>query len=192
MIVLIIIALLFLTSCTYLKEKKDVYFGNQSETNITETEYTCPECVCGAELDAAIYYFDEDIETGLKTFLSEANNFVFCAFVRLDTPTFNNLFSITNEDSTVRILFDEASTMDCSNVCIPFQRSQYNYFLAEGIDIGVVQDLHENFCVSEDGLFITSAALDRQIRSDYGLFINSDGLRDIFIREFEDLWGEKR
>lgn len=186
------IVLFMLSGCTQYNNLKIKFFGNVTQTNITtvENECQCPVCNCGAEFEAVIYYFDKEIESGINKFIEEADTYLYCSFTRLDSTVLNDALTDTYFDiDDVKIIFDEASTMDCSAACVPYSSSQYNELYSEGLDIKTRKNVHNNFCVSEDGLFITSKTFDDNQNSDFGMFFKSKELRDLFQERFNNKWG---
>lgn len=186
-VLILIFILVSISGCDVYTEKKQEWFGLNQQPNMAPVNLTeqCPKCDSSENADAIIYYFNSDINKGLKDFIKESDNYLYCSFPRLDISDFNGQFkSKANTLDELKIKFDKQSTMDCSTACIPYSYSQYNDLFGAGLDISVQDNIHDNYCVSEDGLFITSKLLDQTDRSDYALFLKSKGLRDLFKEKF--------
>ncbi len=199
--IFLIFLIITLTGCTAIGEKyqgakakiKDKFTKNESILPKIIRNGTCDAvpCDCGEDLDALLYYFDTDMYQGLTSFIEASDEFLDCAMIRLDTDEFTPLLLDRNTDLPMRILFDKTSTMDCDDTaCLPYAVSQYNGLYSKGLNLRTVDDLHQTFCLNEEGLFITSALLDDEHRKDFAMFIKSPGLAQVYQDRFDQIWGE--
>lgn len=158
----------------------------------SEANLSCPVLNCGENVDAVIYYFDSDVAFGLSQFINSANDKLDCAIQKFELDNFSQQIFAKQNDTEVRLLLDTRVTMDCTGGCVPFSASRYNFFYSNSFSIGVVDNLHENFCVSEQGVYIFTKNLDNSNDLEHGLFLKSSGLRNVYQNRFDSLWGKKR
>lgn len=198
-IISLIFIVLFLSGCADMKESwaktKARIKGEEITIEKKELNDSCPECICeecGEDLDGVIPYWDEQINEGLYKFIENSHDYLFCVFTRLDIENFNNLFleKYSDDSFNLKIIFDQDSTMDCTSACIPRTSSQYNYLFGEGLDLETRQNIHENFCVNEQAVFITSKIFDDQDRFDFGMLLKSSGLQKVYKRKFTKIHGD--
>lgn len=184
---ILLLTLISLTACGLTNSAQDKFCPNNNNTLQCPV---CEECKDFSELDAVVYYFDNNVKTGLLEFIRRSDQSLDCAIVRVDDKDFLRPISNTDDIAEVRILMNKESVMECSGGCIPYQESLYNDLWAEGVDIKLINDLHENFCVSEEGVFLFTNYFDEKTRYDHGYFLKSDGLTSVFKGRFENLWEE--
>lgn len=192
-LVLFIVMVLPLAGCDSYDAFKSKLVGNTTTVEVTKEPLCQTEVVdCGSEFSAAIYYFDDDVYDGLANFIKESSSYLYCSFTRLDTDQFTRDLIRKNKAIDVQIIFDKDSTMDCESACIPYKISQYNELYAEGLDIVLVDGVRQNFCISEDGVFMTSSLLNDEKKFSDALYLKSEALATIYEDRFDKLWGESQ
>jgi len=186
-IILIISIILLLSGCTTIKDKFKSINNPQTE------ELTCPSAKTTyvqnnsyrpIELGSTIYYFNTQVIGGFKTFLENSVE-PRCSIIGVDSQS---IAEELNKNQKIKIVFNRQNVMDYNNVPLP--TSKYNMLYSNGRFVSVFDDLHYNFCVSEQGLFLFSNYLDDVERYDFGLFIKSPELTQKFNLQFENMKGE--
>lgn len=186
LICVLMILIIVMCGCS-LKSKYDQKKNEIFNKSIVKP--VCPSCPsCGEELDAVVYYFDEEIKKGLIDFIKVSDMYLYCGFVRLDDYNVSDQLILKENDLDLKVVFDHGSTMDCDAACVPYVYSQYNSLYSAGINLKLIDNLHYSFCVSDFGLFITSKSDYKKETKDYAFFVKSDGLKAIFKERFNEFY----
>ena len=152
-----------------------------------ETDF-CPQCQDFPDIDKLAYYFDNQTYQGLNVFMDNSERFLYCAFTKLEDRDYASRFlALKNVDKDVKIHFGVDGTMkDCEVSCVPKLNSQYNYLLAEGVDVSYSR-LNFNFCVNERAVYIFSLLPNDINKNDNGLIIFNPQLRQVYQDYFSKI-----